>query len=58
MQVKGIAALQYFRPSLSYNLPLRPMFKSIFEWPLKTGFTVYATKVMDGRPEFASTGKA
>ena len=31
--------LQYFRPSLSYHLSLRP-FLSIFEWPLKTGFTV------------------
>ena len=32
--------LQYFRPSLSYHLSLRP-FLSIFEWLLKTGFTVY-----------------
>ena len=39
MQVKSIAEcskiLQYLRPSLSYHLSL-----SIFEWPLKTGFTV------------------
>ena len=33
--------LQYFRPSLSYHLSLRPLFLSIFEWLLKTGFTVY-----------------
>ena len=30
--------LQYFRTSLSYHLSLRPF---IFEWPLKTGFTVF-----------------
>ena len=30
--------LQYFRPSLSYNLSLRPL--SIFERLLRTGFTV------------------
>ena len=47
MQVKSIAEcshwsiLQYLRPSLSYHLPLRPLFLSIFEWPLKTGFTVF-----------------
>ena len=46
MQVKSIAEcskgsiLQYFRPSLSYHLSLGA-FLSIFEWPLKTGFTVY-----------------
>ena len=46
MQVKRIAEcppwsiLQYFRPSLSYHLSLRSLFFSIFEWPLKTGFTV------------------
>ena len=32
--------LQYSRPSLTYNLPLRPIVLSIFEWPFKTGFTV------------------
>ena len=32
--------LQYFRPSLSYHLSLRPLFSLFFEWPLKTGFTV------------------
>ena len=31
--------LQYFRPSLSYHLSLRPLF-CLFYWPLKTGFTV------------------
>ena len=46
MQVKGIAEcpngsiMQYFRPSLSYHLTLRS-FLSIFEWPLKAGFTVH-----------------
>ena len=42
MHVKSIAEwniLQYFRPSLSYHLSLRP-FLSIFELPLKTGFIV------------------
>ena len=34
--------LQYFRPSLSYRLSLRS-FLSIFDWPLKTGFTVPLT---------------
>ena len=33
--------LQYFRPSLSYHISLRPLFCLFFEWPLKTGFTVY-----------------
>ena len=32
--------LQYFRPSLCNDLPLRPLFCLFFEWPLKTGFTV------------------
>ena len=32
--------LQYFRPSLSYHLSLISDFLSIFEWLLKTGFTV------------------
>ena len=47
MQVKIIAEcspwsiLQYFWPPLSYHLPWRPFFLSIFEWPLKTGFTVF-----------------
>ena len=46
MQVKSIAEcskgsiLQYFRPSLSYHSSLRSGFLSIFEWPLKTCFTV------------------
>ena len=35
--------LQYFRPSLSYHMSLRPLFcvLSVIEWPLKTGFTVH-----------------
>ena len=32
--------LQYFRPLLSYHLSLWPLLLSIFEWPLKTDFTV------------------
>ena len=45
MQVKSIAEcsksiLPYFRPSLNYQLSLR-YFLSIFEWSLKTGFTVF-----------------
>ena len=48
MQVKSIAEcpkrsiLLYFRPALSYHLSLRLLFFPIFEWPLKTGFTVGA----------------
>ena len=48
MQVKSIAEcskgsiLQYFRPLLSYNFPLRPLF-AYSKWPHKTGFTVYAS---------------
>ena len=47
MQVKSIAEcskgsiLQYFRPALSFHTALRPLFYLFFEWPLKTGFTVY-----------------
>ena len=46
MQVKSIAEcskgsiLQYMWPALSYHMALRP-FLYIFEWPLKTGFTVF-----------------
>ena len=46
MQVKSIAEcskgsiLQYFWPSLSYQLSLRPLFCLFFEWPFYTGFTV------------------
>ena len=45
MQVKSIAEcskgiLQYFRPSISYHLSIKIFVLSIFEWPLKTGFTV------------------
>ena len=32
--------LQYFRPSLSYHLSLRPFVLSFSGWPLRTGFTV------------------
>ena len=48
MQVKSIAEcpkgsiLQYFRPSLNYYIIVIKIFVlSIFELPLKTGFTVY-----------------
>ena len=33
--------LQYFQPASSYHLSLRSLFCLFFEWPLKTGFTVY-----------------
>ena len=51
MQGKSIAKcsqgniLQYFRPSLSYHLSLRPLFV-YFEWPLKTGFAVTETPIL------------
>ena len=51
MQVKSIAECskwsirQYFQPSLSYHLSIGSFFWSIFEWPLKTGFTVLSTHV-------------
>ena len=32
--------LQYFRPSLTSTICLRPLFCLFFEWSLKTGFTV------------------
>ena len=48
MQVKSIAEcsnwsiLQYFSPTLSYHLNvIKFLVLFIFEWPLKTGFTVY-----------------
>ena len=49
MQVKSIAEcskrsiLQSFRPSLSYYLLLRSLFLSVYEWLLKTCFTVLTT---------------
>ena len=33
--------LQYFPPSLSYHVYIRPLFCLFFEWPLKTGFLYY-----------------
>ena len=36
--------LQYFRPPLSYHLSLKIFVLPIFEWPLKTGFTL--TKIL------------
>ena len=47
MKVESIAEcspwsiLQYFWPALSDNLYWKPIFGVLFEWPLKTGFTVY-----------------
>ena len=47
MQVKSIAEcftesiLQYFQPSLSYQLSLRSLFCLFFEWPFYTGLTVH-----------------
>ena len=46
MQVKGIvecskgSILQYFRPSLKLPFVIKIIVLSIFEWPLKRGFTV------------------
>ena len=46
MQVKSIAEcshwsiLHYFWPSLSDYWYWKPIFRVLFEWPLKTGFTV------------------
>ena len=53
MQVKSIAEcsnesiLQYFRPLLSFHLTLRSFVLSVFEWQLKTGFTVFFFYVDD-----------
>ena len=33
--------LQYFWPALSDNWYWKPIFGVLFEWPLKTGFTVF-----------------
>ena len=33
--------LQYFRPSLSYNFPLIPLFSLFFQCSITTGFTVF-----------------
>ena len=43
MKVKSVAEciLQYFRPSLSYPFVIKIFVLSMFEWPLKTGFTVF-----------------
>ena len=43
-KTKG-SILQYFRPSVSYQLPLRPLFCLFFEWPLYTGFTVHVYSI-------------
>ena len=44
MKVESIAEcwsiLQYFWPALSDNWSWKPIFGLLFEWPLKTGFTV------------------
>ena len=46
MKVESIAEcskesiLQYFWPALSDNQYWKPFFGVLFEWPLKTGFTV------------------
>ena len=36
--------LQYFRPSLNYHMSVKTFVLSIFEWPLKTGFTVVSNQ--------------
>ena len=35
-----MSILQYFQPSLSYQLSLKTLVLSTFEWPFYTGFTV------------------
>ena len=37
---ESILQYMYFRPSLSYHLPLRSLVLSIIEWSFYTGFTV------------------
>ena len=62
MQVNSIAEcskgsiLQYFQPSLSFHLSLRS-FLSIFEWPLKTGFTVLKRSVVMSSFEHPADGQ-
>ena len=38
-RILQVSILEYFQPSLSYHLTIRP-FLSVFEWLLKSGFTV------------------
>ena len=51
MKVESIAEcskgsiLQYFWPALSDNWSWKPNFGLLFEWPLKTGFTVFFRKI-------------
>ena len=52
MKVESIAEcstwsiLQYFWPALSDNWSWKPIFGLVFEWPLKTGFTVTNLKAV------------
>ena len=41
MKVESIAILQCFWPALRDNPSWKPIFDLLFEWPLKTGFTVF-----------------
>ena len=57
MQVKGFffrilqeTILLYFPPSLSYLFVLKTFVLSIFEWPLKTGFTVLVVEQVRAKP--------
>ena len=43
--------LQYFRPSFNYHLSLRPFVLSVFEWLLKTCFTVLVNRFEKAYPE-------
>ena len=38
--------LQYFQPSLELPFVVKTFVLSVFEWPLKTGFTVTDTYLM------------
>ena len=53
-EIPWLCILQYFWPSLSYHLSLRSW--SIFEWPLKTGFTVNDDDRWRHRPKLNSCG--
>ena len=52
MQIKSMAEcskgsiLQYFRPSLSYHFSIKTLVLSIFNWSLKTCFTVLFGEVI------------
>ena len=46
--MKDESIAECFQPALSYHLSLRPLFFSIFEWPLKTSFTEQSRGLDEG----------